>query len=71
MIMQRLLTFEEAGMSPFAYKEYVMTHANSELEKAYALSSMFKALELIRRRLIKTHSVDNLNICVIVGDSLL
>ena len=53
MIMQRLLTFEEAGMSPFAYKEYVMTHANSELEKAYALSSMFKALELIRRRLIK------------------
>lgn len=52
--MTRLMTFKESGMSPYAYKEYVMTHARSELEKAYALSSMFKALELMRRRLSTT-----------------
>ena len=52
--MTRLMTFKESGMSPYAYKEYVMTHARSELEKASAIGSMLRTLELRRRRLSTT-----------------
>ena len=42
--MEGLLSYQQAGLTPFAYREYVVSSHVSHAAKAWALGTMFSAL---------------------------